>query len=413
MPFGPIQVQYPSGLFTSIISKMAGQGNILVYNSDANNTVYLTEKPSGNSAALEEASPLAPLSSIVVDGTKDIYGYTASPGLTAIVLRFPSASGFTPGSLNVTGNVNATVSGNVNIAGQSIPIDVSAATVTINPSLGYIPPGITQNIFTDNTTHTVSAGAALAYGIIDVSKYSSVDLTISANSNSQSTAGAAICGIVMMRWFDDVSGTNLVYEEEVGFWLSNAAGNQMPIRGSVPMHGHYMEILVFNPGSAATMNLTQVVVTGSYRTPVYSSWRQSTPLAAQITINGVTVTNMNYPAISGQAAYTGNLGTINNTTPGVGLRAYPIGFFSGPTWVFFSVTTATLVNVGTIVDMTFVTSGNLAAGTSQAGSIMNLPNSTTVNFSEVMMLPRGPCMLVVNPAATSTIQFAAVGQQGY
>lgn len=406
-----------------------------VVNLDATHTVWVGNA-SNITAGGSNAIPLGAGASAGFDGSVSVYAVTAGAAVSVAVT--PGGTSYSPGTIAINGNVNATVSGNVNVtntpnvnvssgsltatvsgpvqieptAGQ--PLDVSAATVIINPSAGFILPGSTATILSNTGNNSVAPGTGFGSPVIDVSKYQSCDFKINAFAQSQATAGAALVAQLRLQWFDDVLATNQVYIEDIYFYLGNASVTAQPVSGSTPVYGHYLIASVLNPGTAANITVNNITITGSYRTPVYSSWRQSVPSTSGITCTGTTIASLSAPlfAVNPPAA-SGNLGMLPNVTPGTGLRVYLLPLYAGPVSCYWSVNTAGLSNVGTLVDLSFTTSGNLVAGTSQPGMLRALSNTIGTAESFTVNFPRSPMVLVVNPAATSQLQFSAIGQQGY
>lgn len=381
-----------------------------VVNLDATHTVWI-----GNASNIiaggTNAIPLGAGASAGFDGSVSVYGVTAGAAVSVAVT--PGGVSYSPGSVAITsGSLTATINGPVQVQpSPGFPLDVSAAVVNIIPSAGFILPGQTVNLYSNTATTNITPGATVTFAsLIDVSKAQSCDIKLNAFSPSQATVGAALTSSLQLKWFDDAAGNNLVYVEDVVFYLGNSALNAQALIGSAPIHGRYLTATVSNPSTIASgVNTTvnNLTITGSYRTPVYSSWRQAVPA---VTCTSVTVANL---TTQGVPIFTGNLGSINNQTPGTGLRVYLLPLYAGPVSYYWNVNTAALVNSGTLIDMSFVTSGNLAAGTSQSGLIKAFTNTLATIEALTVNFPRSPVGLVVNPAATSQIQFSAIGQQGY
>lgn len=416
---------------------------LVITNTDKTNPVYYSTGPGTIDA---QSSQIPPGSAETFDGLDDVWMSTLSSAISVLVDYKIGSRNFAPGSLAIVGNVNATVSGNVNVtntpnvaitgtpnvnvssgsltatvngpvqieptAGQ--PLDVSAATVTVTAA--YILPGKIATLVSDLASHSMGPLASFTYNggtAINVQNYSAINLTIGATSSAQNSVGAAITCPVTLDWFDDSALQNRVYTETVFAYVG--ATTVAKLSGISPVHGQYLRITVQNTGTISNVSVSNLVVTGSFRSPVYSSWRSFVPLTAgsapDILVNGFTVSLLNAPA--GGQQYSGNLGMLPNVTPGTGLRVYLLPLYAGPVAYYWQVNTAALSNMGTLVDLSFVTSGNLSAGTAQAGVIRGLTNTINTPDSQSIMFPRSPVGLVVNPAATSSMQFSAIGQQGY
>lgn len=403
--------------FPATLLVEAGEGPSLLFNNDAVNTVWLGDNNAIEAGDSLHTIALPPQSGVNVSGDVPLFGI--SSGGVIQVKKLPGGTSFSNGTVAITGPVTATISGtvtanltgtnNVTIAGQTAALNVSAATVNISPAAGYVLPGQTANVISNTSTNTIAANTQQTFGIVDCGIYQSLDFKINAFSNSQATAGASICAILRINFYDDAGGTNPVYAEDVSFYLTNTSGGASPLFGRMPMAGRYIQLTIINLGTGASITVNNITVTGSFRTPVYSSWRQLFPGTGNLTITGVILDQFR-PTV---ANFSNDFGNINNITPGTGLRAYLLPLFSGPVWFTWVVNTAALLNQPTLVDLSEVTSGNLAAGTGQVGWITTLPNVAGTAFQGMIQFPRSPCALVVNPAATSVIQASAVGQQGY
>jgi len=380
---------------------------VTITNTDKANRVYYSDSPGTINT---ESSYIDPLSAEVFDGQSDVWMSTTDANITVTVQLKIGSQNYAPGLISIQGNVQATVSGSVSVTGSSV--SVSGGTVDVIGAGGFLLPGQTANLLTDAATHPIASGANFAYAALDLAGYTSFNVLVNAQSASQATGGAALSVTMQVAFYDDAGLTSLVYSESVSFWAGNSLGNNIPLIGSVPVHGRYCVLTFFNNGTASNVNMTKIVVTGSFRSPVYSSWRQAAPVFTQVTITGVTVSSLNTPQ---NAPYSNTLGQIN-VTPGTGLRAYLLPLFSGPVFIEYQISGAALLNSPSIVDAAFATSGNVQAGINQPGIVWFGDNAVTTPGTIqrlTIMLPRSPCMLVVNPAATSNIFFSAVGQQGY
>lgn len=352
-----------------------------------------------------QSSIIPPQSARVFDGYDDVWMSTLSDSISiAIDSTIGSrATAYAAVDANIPGNVN--VQGDVNATGVG----------------GFIIPGETTTLINFPITLTVPGQSSSTFNFVNVQNYTSIDLAILAYCTSQSTTGAPVTYMLKLNWFDNAALTDLVYSESVFGYVGNSLANNVELSGSSPVHGQYLQIEVVNLATGASLIVGPLTVTGSFRTPVRSSWASSLVSASGITINGVTTALPLYAgnAITDEGAtsgYTGdlNLGSLPGTTPGSGLRAYLLPLYAGPVWLRWGVATAALTSPATIVDLSYVTSGNLAAGLNQPGIIWHDTNNTaSSNISEMIDLPRSPCALVVNPAATSNFAITLIGQSGW
>lgn len=362
MPFGPVQVQYPSGVFTPLIQKVAGQGNTLLYNNDANNTVYLTHSVFGNSAALEEASPLTPGSSLVVDGTKDIYAYTATPGKTATVLRFPTASAFQPGVLNVS-------AGTVNVIPQT-----GSSVLEEN---GALIPAITSN-----QTQLLTI-VQPAYEIF---------------LDAFNAGGGAAAGALEVRvsWFEDNGGQE-VDRQEWWFWPGNASGGNL-ITGHGPSEAGQLQIFFLNHSPLSGMAY-QVNWKVFQRSHYYTrhDWR-STLLGVQNTPSGIGLPTDSEPA-SGLIGF--------NTVPGLGAGATNITLL--PLYNGLIQLNANTGSNAADLTVTVANAANPVADNGIGGAFFVGKSDANGLFSQQIMLPRYECEIKLNNgnAAAKTVNYWA------
>jgi hypothetical protein len=91
--FRVVQVTYPVRNFVQLISKAAQSGPVFLFNSDAADTVYLTDSEVGNPSTVD-AIPVPPLSGYGVDGNTDTYAFMMTPGQTADVSLMPGGTTF-------------------------------------------------------------------------------------------------------------------------------------------------------------------------------------------------------------------------------------------------------------------------------------------------------------------------------
>jgi hypothetical protein len=387
---------------------------VTVANTDTVNPVYYSDGPGTIDA---QSAFIPPLGSEEFDGQDDIWMSTLNSNINVnIQLKIGSRS-FYGGAVSIQGNVTATVDGDVTITGQTLALDVSGATVTIEPVNGFILPGENNTLTQDLNTHVVPDQGTFGYPLVNVQDYTSIDLTIGAISSAQAVNNAAITYQLSLEWFDDSAGLNLVYSETVFGYVAKANNAApLPMTGSCPVHGQYLRIACTNPGTVSNVSFNDLTVTGSFRAVPHSKWF-SYASASNVAINGVTLTDLLYPGqVAGEGGLAGafpylNLGSIPGTNPGAGLHAYLLPLFAGPVFINYQVSGAGLGNAATLVDLSYVTSGNLAAGTGQPGSIWTGAAALNSAFQGIVNFPRSPVALVLNYAAGTDVLFSAVGQE--
>lgn len=94
MGFGQITVTPGGNAGEAQTLIAAGDGPVLLFNNDANNSVWLGDDPFGTNAGdVTGAAPLPPGASASFDGETAVYGVTPS-GQTALVSRFPGGRNF-------------------------------------------------------------------------------------------------------------------------------------------------------------------------------------------------------------------------------------------------------------------------------------------------------------------------------
>lgn len=378
-----------------------------VRNTDVAHTLWVGNV-SNVSTDGSNSIPLLPGDTASFDGSISVYGITAT-GIQVIAAIIPGGTSFSPGSVDITGPVTATISGPVSITGP----------VTIGNS--FILPGAIGTLQQDASAHAITPGTAFTYPIVNVQNYAAVNIDITLQSSNQATVGAALAAPVTLLWYDDALANNLVFAETVWGYVWNGSGLSGPqLRGVSPCHGQYLVIMVENPGTASNVSSEFLVVDGTYRTPVTSSWRQF-PIASQLTCTGATVTSLDFPPSAIAVALLGfhpdlYLGGLHAVSLATGVKLFPMPLYSGPVVITYGIGANVLIAAPTIVNLALATSGNLVAGNSQPGLVWigaNAANVTTSPYT-VLNFPRAPCALVLDPNASgSVVIYSAIGQQGY
>lgn len=290
-----VPTRFPASLLVA-----AGEGPCLIFNTDTTNTLWLGDENNIEAGDVLRTIALAPQSSVNVTGDYDLYGIASGAVISVIKLR--GASSIAPGTISIIGNVQATVTGsvsitgtpavtisgtptvsisgtpNVNITGQSVSLDVSAQTVTINPAVGAIfSPGALAQIAT-LATQSIAASGSVSTAVLNVSTYLSYDFNILAFCGSQGTANAPLNFQVLVQWYADGAGTIPVFQERWFGWLGNSLGNAASLECSGPMHGPFMKVTIFNvQPSLVAYTLQSATFWGTQRTSSQSDWRQSVP----------------------------------------------------------------------------------------------------------------------------------------
>lgn len=357
----------------------AGSGDVLVFNTDTTNSVYLTEQSAYTSAdsGTPRVVPLGPQQSVVFSGDLDVYGVTA-PGVSVNLNLYPSATNYTPwvGTTRLVGLGNTAVN-----------------TVAVNIPAGSAVPLISK---------------------IDVSLYNSYDVNLFAFAIT-GNSGSALTINLSFVWYDDLASGIPVYQEDWNPLLSASpwsagpiTSENNPLAGSGPMHGKYLTVIASNIGATTNIELQWFNLYGSNRSMPYSQWRSDPATYPAVAISGLSP--LSPPLTSDGKA--NQLGYYANLAPGAGSNFAPLPLYAGPVHVQWSVNTGALSHTPVIVDLGTTLSGSVADNTAnnlvwQGTNTINTPDSQTVIF------PRSACALMVAPVATSQLSFSAIGQQGY
>ena len=286
--------------FPATLLVAAGEGPALIFNTDPTNVLYL-----GDDNSISAGDPLRTIalngqSSVNVTGEFDLYGICSGAPiavsklqgginiLTGTISIIGPVTATVTGSVSITGTPAVTISGtptvsisgtpNVNITGQSISLDVSAQTVTINPAVGAIfSPGAISQIAALGT-QSIAASGSVSTAILAVSTYLSYDFNITAFCGSQGTANAPLNFQVLVQWFADNLGATPLFQERWFGWLGNSLGNASVLECTGPMHGPFMKVTIFNnQPSLVAYTLQGATFWGTQRTSSQSDWRQSVP----------------------------------------------------------------------------------------------------------------------------------------
>lgn len=368
--FDTTLVSAPAGaqaLATQLVE--AGQGSVLLYNQDPTNSVLLGDDNAVLANDQSGVAPLGPKSSIVFDGSKDVFA-TVAPGATANVASYPSALQFT-----------------------------QATIITPLAQIGSL---------TGSPAGTVVPGTPfVAMSLVDVSGYASYDLNAYAFSQSPGSVNANVVMQIQLQWFDDLVSGISVFEEDWWVWVGRAAPTVNTLAGCGPMHGRYMTVNVF-PVITATFNLTlqYINIFGSNRTVPYSDWRQN---GAQVNPQSNTITEQ----AGGGDSFDNILASISNETLTASQLVFiPCGLYSGPVYYRFQCNTAAPLHDPTIVNMAGQVSGGLGAGTGTVGVLVNFTQDT-LEHEGTLLLPRAPCAFIIQGATsgTSNYSFQLIAQQ--
>jgi hypothetical protein len=372
--FNTIKVTSPAGvqaLGTQIVTR--GQGSVLINNNDASNSVILSESNSLFSADQTGIAPLGPKSSMVFDGTKDVYASTM-PGVTVTLYAYPSAISFTESQVINSLFTQGAVSG--------------------APSGIFIPAGSAQQIIT----------------MVDVSGYSSYDLSVFFVEATNAVTSAR----VRVSWFDDLTSGLAVFEEDWWLWVgvnapSVTAASGYPMTGSGPMHGRYMTVTIDNFTGSKQIAVQYINIFGSNRNVQISDWRQNLLTFTPGIIGATSIISNQGSTFDNVLTTVDNFQTIINTT-----YLLPCGLYSGRVFYRFGLNGGVATNDAVICNaLNNIPTGN-TVGTAAANVIVNLPNTAGVEQEGFFNSPRSPCFLLFRAPASSPpqISFSAYADQG-
>jgi hypothetical protein len=278
--FDQIKVGSPSGaqaLGTRLVT--AGEGPVLLLNTDPVNPCYLSDSNSFVSSDQYGVSPLTPGGSVVFDGTIDVYGFTA-PGVVLTVNSYPRAISYT----NTTQTVQIASPSTFTTGGGTIPMSGQVTTP-------FIP----------------------------VAQFASYDIGLTFTSNSNTSLVISVEFI----WSEDPAGQNIVFSEE--FWVPVyiVPAGTTTVTGSGPMHGNYLSILLTNPDTSAA-NISVFNLFGSSRPQNYSDWRSTGRIAMQ---------NPTYNNVPSGDGFDNLLGAVSGQTVAAGATLnFALGMYAGPVW---------------------------------------------------------------------------------
>lgn len=384
---------------TLIYGSQGSNGSPLtVINKDTTNIVWV-----GNVQNImpgqPNSIPLNPGDSQSFDGSISVYGVTAGPSIVVAVV--PGGNSYSPGSLFITGNVTADITGPVTVSG---PLDVIGQG-------GFVLGGAVAPVFQSSGSVNIAANSSIQpFNGVDVSNYNSYDLAMAAVDTSQATLGHALTFNVRLDWFDDLITGIPVFSEVWNPWVMGQTPTHpsQGIVGSGPMHGQYMSMTISNAASFVVA-LPYVNVFGSPRPIPLSDWRQSL---------GNHVTDQKFAKINS----INNLGSNNVLVDTGGLVAVvagnsymvPCGLYSGPVdW--YAQVSGSSVNVTFAVcdvgnDSNNQTSGNIS---DSDGQMNNNTLTTSPAFATgSLFLPRNACAVFMICTGSGNAAYKMTAQQG-
>ena len=327
----------------------ATQGtNVLLNNLDLVNTMTVGYTNNINPGSTN-GYPIPPLGSIVMDGSKQIWG---------------TAPASTTGYLVVTPNASSPVAAPSQIAAQ---IALATAAVPIyNVGSTVISGGATIN--PAPLTPVTISGAGLN-GVL-IALFTSYEIQLSVTG----VAGGTGLLQVKLQWFTNLTDVNPTDEVD---WFIKApliTGATL-VTGHGPNRGLYLAITIINPDATHTVTLNSLTVSGSSRNYTCDDWRSNAGLT--LGYGGVT-------------PYSNELCIWNGVLIGESTTlARAITLYSGRA-LFYCDASATGTLTMLVVDWNFNTIAELHPG-------------QNAQVQQEIILPRGQCEVqVTNASSTAT-----------
>lgn len=428
----PIQIPVDYGAAVQVWS--ANQGMATLINQDTVNTVYASYGTGASGLQVGQGIPIPPLSSITVPGGSSAT-FAIAPSDTAALVVVPGSVSYSPGGLAIVGSPTVSISGtvDVDITGQSETLDVSVSgsadveitgqsiNVAIDPALGYIPTGLTGELYRlPSGPVTINPGGSWSTPMLSSANYSAYDVVIGAYCSSQNNPGAPLVFPVTLTWYDE-NGTQEIGTPEVWWgWVVNSSPSAR-LFGSGQMRAANFTLSVTLDSSVTTQPIVLDIAQfyGSSRVQLASDWRQAAPL------NGALNAGLNMlgtvTAVEPNGFDLNLISLYTVTIPANQTVWQPLPLFAGPCSAIVAVAGNNLAHdfviaqSGSIdVNAVGLINGDVQAGTSTKGLLMDLSGATSSGSQMVSFTaPQAPMYFVVATAAstTSNITISIVGQR--
>jgi hypothetical protein len=396
-------------------------GPIQVINFDPNNTITFANASNVQAGQLGGAIALGPFASMAFDGTVALYGITPA-GQTAEVAIVPGGGNYSPGSLTISGPVTASISGPVTVSSITTPVDIGtvsgsidiaavAGSVNVNGAVnatgvgGFINPGQIGNLF-NSPVEAIAAGTTVNISSsINVANYTSIVLATLNLTNSSVAAGAAVCAIFHITWFDSIGDETCVDT------VSTLLGANVSPTWEIPVRGSTCTVSVQNVGTVGTISISagNVIVDGSYRAIPNVRVTQGFIGAPLPTLTGCTTLLQANPVF--QVA-TWIAAIQESWAAAVANMVFPLPQWAGEVTGFYQIITTALAKNATIVDLTYALQGQVLSGGNYAfGVIQNIPGSIDANPVPITFnLPPTQCAVIIDtPAAAGEFFLSLIG----
>jgi hypothetical protein len=289
-----------------------------------------------------------------------------------------------------------------------------SAQMAVVPGGGAYSPGISiASLFSATNTLTVPNGAPgelTIVNLIDISAYQSYDLSFALVNAAMATAGTAVACRVDVVFYDDlVSGIPVYREIWYPFCAIAVTGNNnvhpQGIVANGPMHGHYMSIQIYNPGST-NVSIPYFNLFGSPRNAQLSDWRQSLENSFNDGTHHLIGNNSGF-GYDNVVCDSGGFGSLNASSNYI----MPFNLYTGPIDWLFQIGGGLVVSAAVIINLGGNYLTNVSGSVSDTiGKLQNLP---VAGGSGNLLIPRGACALLVEVGSTGgTAMFNAIAQQG-
>jgi hypothetical protein len=404
---------------------IAGAPPVQLINLDDTNTAYYGYS-GGIAPESQVALPLGPLASIVVSSAGPVWIVAAEP---LEVAASPGASGYSPGSLTITGPVTAEITGTVAVNVQNATLAVTGSVdaevtgsveisgtpdvtftndiINVTGDGGAFPPGDNASLYTGSAS--IMAGGSLATGIVDGLMYNSYNLAVSCYCSAQANAGAPMVAMVQIVWYADAAGSTTLFTDTWWTWVANSSPNVASALGSGPMHGRYFQAFVYHEGSAETLSCSALVVYGTQRTLSKPVWRQGVPAGISSAAGFTQLAGLSNAAAAGTDDVLANL---SNQGLSASTKYFvPMPLSAGPVYLRFE-TSATLAGNAAVCSANGLTYGQIGGTSGTDPNVLyNSPSVASTDYEVNIVAGHAPLFLTVSASTgPPTVNFMAISQ---
>jgi hypothetical protein len=394
-------------------------GSVTVINLSTADTIYVATTPTVHDTDI----PIGPLASMTFDGTQWWYGSAIDQPLMEVAI-LPGASGYSAGSLTISGPVTAEISGPVTVEGSvdigntptvdlaagatvdisgTADVNVQNATIDVIGSGGYILPGQLALLKENSGTFSAAHGSSTLLTTQTVSSYSSILFAADDAANSSTSSGAAVCAIWQFDW-TDASG-NVIGSDTISCLLGCEFTVQIPVKGS------QVSVYLVNPGTTGTVSYSgsSVFLWGDYRT-VPDTTIISYSVSSLPTVTSWSLIQPSDPVLS-IAQWLASLQIAAADLSANTSYLVPLPLWLGPVSGWYAQGAENLAHDITIVDLTYATQGNIAGGIGYAyGFLVNLSGESGASGSIAYNAPpTQQAILFETGSTTASLTFTLTG----